>query len=75
MVPLLITRLDDVGWFAVGVPPRVPEGDPLSFVDVLVVVGILVLALYCCVRLAAWLEVKGHPPRHCVHQAAPGCLR
>jgi hypothetical protein len=42
MAPQLLTRLDNFGWIAVGMPPRVPEGDPLSFVDALVVVGTLV---------------------------------
>jgi hypothetical protein len=58
MASLLLTRLDDVGWIAVGMPPRVPEGDPLSFVDGIVVVGILGLAFYCSFRLVTWLEVK-----------------
>ncbi len=58
MAALLVTRLYDYGWVAVGKPPRVPEGGPLSFVDGLVVVGIFVLALYCSVRIAAWLDVK-----------------
>lgn len=58
MAPQLLTRLDDFGWIAVGMPPRVPEGDPLSFVDALVVVGTLVLAFYFSFRLVAWLEVK-----------------
>jgi hypothetical protein len=58
MASLFLPRLDDVGWIAVGMPPRVPDGEPLSFVDGIVVVGILALALYCSVRLVAWLEVK-----------------
>ena len=58
MASLLLTRLDDVGWISVGMPPRVPEGDALSLLDGIVVIGILALAFYCSVRLVAWLEVK-----------------
>ena len=58
MAPLLVTRLYDFGWAAVGRPPSVPEGDPLSMVDRFLVVGILVLTIYSSVRIGAWLQVK-----------------
>jgi len=56
MAPLLLT--DIPGWVAVGVPPKVPEGDPLSMADGIFVVGMLALAFYCSVRLVTWIHVK-----------------
>lgn len=59
MAPMLVTRLYDFGWVAAGMPPSVPEGgDPLSMVDAIVLVGILVLTVYSSVRIVAWLQVK-----------------
>lgn len=43
---------------AVGVPPKVPEVDPLSMVDWISLVGMLAFAFYCSVRLATWIHVK-----------------
>ncbi len=58
MAPFLFTGLDYLGWVAVGMPPKVPEGDPLSMVDGIFVVGMLALAFYCSVRLVTWIDVK-----------------
>lgn len=56
MAPLLLT--DIPGWVAVGIPPKVPDGDPLGMMDWILVVGMLALAFYCSVRLVTWIEVK-----------------
>ena len=58
MAPLLLTGLDISSWVAVGIPPKVPDGDPLSMVDWILVVGMLAFAFYCSVRLVTWIHVK-----------------
>lgn len=58
MAPLLLTGLDVLGWVAVGVPPKVPEGDPLSMLDGILVVWIVAISFYCSVRLVTWIHVK-----------------
>jgi hypothetical protein len=47
------------GWAAVGIPPsQSHETDPLGLLDWAFVIGALVLAFYCSVRLVAWIDTK-----------------
>jgi hypothetical protein len=54
---LLAQRI--VGGVAVGIPPtQSHEADPLGLWDWAFVIGALVLAFYCSVRLVAWIGIK-----------------
>ena len=58
MPPLLLTGLGSVGWAAVGMPPKVPEGEPLNMMGGIFVLVVVALGFYCSVRLATRLDVK-----------------
>ena len=48
-----------VGWVAVGIPPtQSHERDTLGLLEWAFVIGALVLAFYCSVRLVAWIDTK-----------------
>jgi hypothetical protein len=58
MAPSFVTELVSHDWVAVGLPPKVPEGEPLGWLDGLFVVALVALAFYCSVRLVTWVDVK-----------------
>lgn len=55
----LVLAQRTVGWVAVGLPPtQSNEADPLGLSDWAIVIGALVLAFCCSVRLVAWIDTK-----------------